>query len=1194
MKAKLYFLLLFLFIFRALSAQIDTIKTLIITEVRLDDARETYVEITNVGDKPVNLKDFEVGVVGAWTPGYNAVGNDYRLRLPDKILQPGECFVIAAVYDYNPKMYPIAPDKYNRVMNKVEFWTLADIQLHFPEETKPDPRDSVSPKYRLLELWNGRDCIFIRQFLPNGDSVVIDQVNGIFDPDAGTRVATSYGAGPVDVAGVRNATNECTLVRKYSVRQGNLNFDLARGNDITESEWIPIPRQLGPWEMWRKLFWTVKNHVDAKLTDLTSSVLNIDWNKDTLTIPWGIRNDDDIMDYFNYTPGIAWHYAYNGNHEDSAYSSARTGDKFTIYACGSTLQQKTFVLKVLPPTNDDNIVIPKYPKNNRGYYRGVNLPFCSVTKNAPGMDTIYDIAYATRIDTLFKYLEKPPQATWEIVFVDGIQRPDLKLGDKLKVTSKSGKVKEYYIKPTRFLPSHDATLACITWPDIPEDYRGLYGWKGDTIPGFNPRVLNYRIKVPYGINQIPALVAKTNNINAKLVVERAENLNGIEASRTYRFTVTAPDDTTIQTYTVILEKELLPEDIQPWKAEPFFSEYVFRDQWSNGFIEVCNPGTVPLDLSNYMIVNGYYTTAAAAIQAVSGSDEGSFNERYRKYIPGRKWASNLAEWQANPAVALPDPVVNPIVQPKDVFVGGTITATGQSGYPWFASEACDVILDNEHNPWGESNIISGPWYNSAFKEWWGTQTYLFKIINDSVRNGLKPANDPMDFELVDVWGMGDNSRSVIGGRELDQIMTFIRKPHIVKGNPEFRGSFGTNPDDCEWLIRDRNYFIAQGLGWPQDILAICRDLGQHYMNPFTGFLSTIISPIYPASDGYSHNEWIKGIKQGTTVKQFLSKIIKANEYQQLIVKSKTGGILSDDDVINNGDTLIVNNEEFKNITKYVLEVTPEGLSSNAVLTSSVYTITVNGNKGTISGFDYKTTLKTILKNINVPKGAILYIIDNNNAPVPLQILNFDTVYVDVKASHNIYFEVIAEDKEHKILYQLQPTPIADLFVVSDVFEVDQSMKIIKFVPGNTTVNGLLMNLTASPGAQIKILDKLGNQRTIGYVYDDDIVRVYNSQSHVDYDIDLIKVYIPTSVKELYTNENNLKIYPNPAKEYVIIENVKENSRIQLYNIAGVKVMEIIAQNNAPSINVSHLNKGLYIIRILDDNKIGIVRKLIIN
>jgi hypothetical protein len=37
-----------------------------------------------------------------------------------------------------------------------------------------------------------------------------------------------------------------------------------------------------------------------------------------------------------------------------------------------------------------------------------------------------------------KYLEKPSNATWEFEFVDGVERPDLKDGDVLKVTSENG------------------------------------------------------------------------------------------------------------------------------------------------------------------------------------------------------------------------------------------------------------------------------------------------------------------------------------------------------------------------------------------------------------------------------------------------------------------------------------------------------------------------------------------------------------------------------------------------------------------------------------------------------------------------------------------------------------------------------------------------------------------------------------
>jgi hypothetical protein len=91
------------------------------------------------------------------------------------------------------------------------------------------------------------------------------------------------------------------------------------------------------------------------------------------------------------------------------------------------------------------------------------LSWPRVTKHASGVDTItgvwFGLPNALRTDTLMKYLEKPNNAQWEFVFVDGKVRPDLKNGDKLKVTSQNGSVKEYFLQVqalrtqfTEFLP----------------------------------------------------------------------------------------------------------------------------------------------------------------------------------------------------------------------------------------------------------------------------------------------------------------------------------------------------------------------------------------------------------------------------------------------------------------------------------------------------------------------------------------------------------------------------------------------------------------------------------------------------------------------------------------------------------------------------------------------------------------------
>ncbi len=418
------------------------------------------------------------------------------------------------------------PDHFQRILNKKEFWTLADVKLHFPESPKqPNAEDSVTRYNAILGLWNGRDCLYLRHHISETDSVVVDQVNGVFANPNGTRAEPK---GALDVAGVTAATNNATLVRKFKIKQGNTDFETGRGQDLAESEWIPIPLQLGHWEMMRKLFWTAGNHGDFNLdqTTLTSSTVDIDWAENTITVPWGVRNDDSIMSEFDTKPGIAWHYSYAPSYEDSAYVSVRNGDILTLYACGDDMDMIDFTLMVAAPTEDANWVIPMNVPNEDGLYAGTG-PMFMVSANKNGvMDTIQSsnyrgITFATRVDTLFKYLEKAPAASWEIVWVDGMVRTDLKTGDKLKVTAENGETKEYYIKADEYRPSHDAFLSSITWPDIPEDFKVLYGWLGDTIPNYEPTKYEYKVQVPLDTYGIPALVGKNANSNGKVTVIKA-------------------------------------------------------------------------------------------------------------------------------------------------------------------------------------------------------------------------------------------------------------------------------------------------------------------------------------------------------------------------------------------------------------------------------------------------------------------------------------------------------------------------------------------------------------------------------------------------------------------------------------------------------------------------------------------------
>jgi len=1084
MKTRLLIIAL-LMVAGIINAQ-DTIRTLVISEVRLDDARESYIEISNVGTTTLNLSDFQVGTAGPWsTPkvigdlsrSWNISAN-YALRLPDQELAPGECFVIGGLYDWNPEAWARGVPNTTRVMNKKEFWEISDIQAHFPEAPTTDATDSVNNWYHLLDTWNGRECVFIAQYFFDGDnnisdSVVVDQVNGYeFDSD-GTR-----DEGPADVAGVTDATGTTTLVRRFNVKSGTIDFLSSAGISYEDSEWMPIPRQLGGWEQVRSLFFTAGNHGDYNLDEstLSSSTVDINWEDTILTVPWGVRRDDSLMFQFDKKPGIAWHFDYAKTSADSAFYSLRTGDRMTIYACGNDLDVMNFKIEVTPPTNGANIVVPKKMADSHGYY-SIYPPTWVITDKIPGMDTIKEISFGTRTDTLLKYIEKAPEASWEFEFVGGAVRPDLMAGDILKVTAKNGDIKKYYIKPDKFVKSHNAYLSSITFPDIPEDYKGFYGWVGDTIPEFLSSKSDFRVKVPFEVEGIPALVAKTEDVNAKVEIERAKNLTGSVSDRTVTYTVTAPDDTTIRDYRVKLEREKDFDHTQQWpQGEPFISQFVWKQDYSNSFVEIINPTPGPLDLSNYMITFGYNGTAADAIRNHAGTTE--WADRYLKYIPGYKW-QDQTNWEIQPAIAESDINIDPMVKAGDVFVIAEVwTSSNADTYPAFVIDQIDI--DYNHNPWGEDlkdNLINS---------WWGAKIFLFKIENDSVKNGTKPATDPNDFELIDVFG-NTADRWNVGGVSADQCYAYTRKPEVYNGNPEIGGSFGTTEEDSEWTMINEARLSANGAGWPALRVLVADGIGTHFMDDVTLYKSTVSSAVYKVSDGYSLDETIMGVVAGTDVSEFLSNLYKADEEQKLYVISGTDTLEASDN-ISQDDILSVISADGLNNTVYLLDQAE--LSDDAVLTSSAYTVDISGSTGTITGFDYTETLRDVVDNVDLPFGASLNVIDENNAYVPLLILNYDTLLVDVHVNADTYFEVVAENGTTKIVYHLVPDLMnSGAFVTSNVFNVDQMASLISDIPDGAAIYGILKYLIPAPGASVKVVDKLGFDRGEGYIYMDDRIVV---------------------------------------------------------------------------------------------------------
>ncbi|MBW6537369.1 MAG: lamin tail domain-containing protein, partial [Mariniphaga sp.] len=278
-------LLLLLMTFSSVLFAQEPYRHLVITEARKDNPYNGYLELTNMGDQTINLNNFKFGkmepwgqpicdvYLDPWDPG------DSWFYLPEYMLAPGESYVIAYVYDFGPRMYRNrVPGFADNEREKItEIYDLANLLIH-KAEWKGDETDSVTTfisdkghgSVTVLDDWRGRAAWYIEQQLSESDSIVIDQVGGVFDDNC-TNQDVKY-----SVAGVFEAVDNSILVRKYSVKTGNLDFANAKGVGLEDSEWIPIPKQESNW---RKLFWTVGNHGDYVLDEntLESAVVDVDF-----------------------------------------------------------------------------------------------------------------------------------------------------------------------------------------------------------------------------------------------------------------------------------------------------------------------------------------------------------------------------------------------------------------------------------------------------------------------------------------------------------------------------------------------------------------------------------------------------------------------------------------------------------------------------------------------------------------------------------------------------------------------------------------------------------------------------------------------------------------------------------------------------------------------------------------------------
>ena len=712
-------------------------------------------------------------------------------------------------------------------------------------------------------------------------------------------------------------------------------------------------------------------------------------------------------------------------------------------------------------------------------------------------DTIFNIPFGTRIDTLYRRLGKNPSADWAITFVDGIERADLKTGDKLIITEPGNSIKEYYLQLNDYTKSPLARL-------------GVIYLNSDSLAGFKSSQYNYTVYLPSGTD-FPVISAYPQNINATVNIERPENINGGPEHRTAKIHVTAEDDSTSLLYT--LKFEILKEK-EPFHADPFFSQVINgvyigtgASGWGKGF-EIFNPGSSIISMEDYLIANA----TAGTLTSVVNSKDMSYRMRPGFTIDSSRIATGIY-FNSRPYP------FNTSLEPGKTLVFGRGSPTEWNTANVFR-DLCDFRDTN-----GDFAYASGLYgfVDGARICFFGNNNSLFliRIDNDSIFNGLKHGGDPADYTLIDIFGtQGINNNRMVEGSFVDQMsaISLVRKNTIWKGNPENYGSFGTSePGSGEW-----------------DKYQGAVNIGEHSYIPYTGHYTTIYSLLYDVSGGYGPGQEIGMVPPGTNAEVFLFNVYPDSPGAHLsIMNSDSTLIKTDSDSLVTGDKLIVLSATSHNSTVYTINI--QQPANNALLTSSSYNISTSGAEGLVEGIPAFTTIEDLLLKINVPPGARLSVVDSRGQLTGIEkVLNDAYVVIKTIVSDSIRLEVIAEDGITRIDYKLSIT-VDDPYVTSDFYLLRQDRRLIDMFGAGITVRNFLSRLVPSTGASLSVRDKMGNIRNMdGIMYKDDQLLVTDGTKTTVYSLRAMNEFSDARLKEIAVGGVSLEGF-NPAQfSYVLV------------------------------------------------------------
>lgn len=86
-------------------------------------------------------------------------------------------------------------------------------------------------------------------------------------------------------------------------------------------------------------------------------------------------------------------------------------------------------------------------------------------------------------------------------------------------------------------------------------------------------------------------------------------------------------------------------------------------------------------------------------------------------------------------------------------------------------------------------------------------------------------------------------------------------------------------------------------------------------------------------------------------------------------------------------------------------------------------------------------------------------------------------------------------------------------------------------------------------------------------------------------VDALTITTTTLGNDQFGNNQSVNLIPNPATDFIIIENLEINSHLEFYDLTGKKLNSI--QISDKKIDISNLSNGTYILKIISDKKIEI-------